>query len=231
MVTGYDSGAYHIDSIKVPFTIAGVNDTAVAEPLTIHVSTLPVDTAKPIMPIKAPLKVSYEFREFIWWVIAGILLVLGIAALIYYLRRRPKPTVVARPRPKDPPHIWARKELANLDSEKLWQQGEVKKYYSRLSDIMRYYIEYRYDYYAMEATTAEIETEIYTHGVKMDAGNKLMEILRTADFVKFAKMNPAPDQNTRCMQYAYDLVEMTKPEETDTTTTIPSTTTKGKRKR
>jgi hypothetical protein len=35
--------------------------------------------------------------------------------------------------------------------------------------------------------------------------------LRLADFVKFAKMNPAPDQNMKSMQDALTFVDMTKP--------------------
>jgi hypothetical protein len=47
----------------------------------------------------------------------------------------------------------------------------------------------------------------------MDAGARLREILRLADFVKFAKMNPAPDQNTKSLQDAFIFVDMTKPKE------------------
>jgi hypothetical protein len=44
----------------------------------------------------------------------------------------------------------------------------------------------------------------------MDASSKLMETLRLADFVKFAKHNPAPDANMRSMQSAMAFVDMTK---------------------
>ena len=45
----------------------------------------------------------------------------------------------------------------------------------------------------------------------MDATARLQETLRLADFVKFAKLNPAPDQNMKSIQDAIAFVEMTKP--------------------
>jgi hypothetical protein len=127
--------------------------------------------------------------------------------------------VVARPRPKEPAHIWANKELKKLEGEKLWQSDKVKEYHSKLTDILRLYLEFRFNYYAMEATTEEIIAEVNKREISMDASAKLQETLRLADFVKFAKMNPAPDQNTKSMQSALDFVEMTKQlEETNTQT-------------
>ena len=40
--------------------------------------------------------------------------------------------------------------------EKLWQQGEIKQYYSELTDILRIYIENRWDIQAMEMVSSEI---------------------------------------------------------------------------
>jgi hypothetical protein len=55
-----------------------------------------------------------------------------------------------------PPHVWALKELDKLNQKKLWQSGEVKSYYSELTDIARTYIELRYKIPAMEKTTDEL---------------------------------------------------------------------------
>ena len=42
---------------------------------------------------------------------------------------------------------------------------------------------------------------------------QLRDILEMADFVKFAKMRPLPDDNEQVMRYAETFVEETKPEE------------------
>ena len=150
-----------------------------------------------------------------------LLIIAVIIAGFLYIRykNRPAPTL-ARPRPKEPAHIWAVKELKKLDQERLWQNDNVKLYHSRLTDILRLYLEFRFGYYAMEATTEEIMSRVYNLDIGMDAGSRLREILSLADFVKFAKMNPAPDQNMKSIQDAFAFIEKTKPvvEETNPTT-------------
>ena len=214
LVSAYDSGEFLIAPFKISFFNKDENreDSVFTNELLLQVKTLDVDTAKPFQPIKAPLKVAYEWREFKWWILAVvILLIAALVGFFLYKKYKKKPApIVVRPRPKDPAHIWARKELKKLEDEKLWQKDEVKLYHSRLSDIFRSYLEYRYDYYALESTTEEIQSEIANLNVPIDTSAKLMEALRLADFVKFAKLNPAPDQNMKCMQSAVDFIEATK---------------------
>ena len=80
-----------------------------------------------------------------------------------------------------------------------------------MTDILRLYLEFRFGYYAMEATTEEIMSRVYNLDIGMDAGSRLREILSLADFVKFAKMNPAPDQNMKSIQDEFAFIEKTKP--------------------
>ena len=49
-----------------------------------------------------------------------------------------------------------RKQLEKLKQAQLWQNGKIKAYYSDLSDILRLYIENRYNSPALEMTTDEI---------------------------------------------------------------------------
>ena len=214
-IAAYQEGNYIFSPFKVYYLdkATGVVDSTYTNDWVLQVTSVKVDTTKPIKPIKAPLKVPYQWREFTWWIIAALVLI--IAAIIGYLlyrKYKKKPAeVVARPRPKDPPHIWANRELRKLEQEKLWQKDDVKGYHSRLTDILRSYLEYRFDYYAMEATTEEIRTEIERLNIQGEANYQIMETLRLADFVKFAKLNPAPDQNMKSLQNAFAFVELTKP--------------------
>lgn len=215
VISAFDEGRYFINPLKIYIKnrSTGVADSIYTNDFQLIVTSVKVDTTKPIRPIKAPLKVDYKLNEFTWWIVALIvLLVAAIIGFILYRRYKNKPApVVARPRPKDPAHIWANKELKKLDQDRLWQSGDAKLYHSKLTDIIRLYLEYRFNYYAMEATTEEIMTKAYNMDINMETGAKLRAILSLADFVKFAKMNPAPDQNTKSMQDALDFVESTKP--------------------
>jgi len=213
-ISAYDEGQYFFSPMKVYYknNSTGAIDTAYTNDWLLQVSTIAVDTSKPIKPIKAPLKVEYQIREFLWWIVALVAFIIAaIVGYFLYKKYKKKPTVVVRPRPSDPPHIWAQKELRKLEQDKLWQKDEVKQYHSRLTDILRYYLEYRYDYYAMESTTGEIQEELNRLNIPLNACEKIMETLRLADFVKFAKLNPAPDQNTKSLSEAYSFIEMTKP--------------------
>jgi hypothetical protein len=214
IMSAYEQGRYFLSPLKIYFRnkTTGVVDSAYTNDWQLTVTAPAVDTTKPIKSIKAPLKVVYKLNEFTWWIVAGILLLAAIIAFILYRRYKKKPApVVTRPRPKEPAHIWANKELKKLEQEKLWQTDQVKQYHSRLTDILRSYLEYRFGYYAMEATTEEIITEVNKREIGMDASARLRDTLRLADFVKFAKMSPAPDQNTKSIQDAFAFVEMTKP--------------------
>lgn len=203
----FDSGTYTIPAIPVVFN----GDTTFTESFEITATAPIVDTSQPIKPIKAPLKVPYQLQDFYLWIAAGLLLILAIVGFWLYRKYAKKKAIeIARPKPIEPAHIWALTELKKLNNEKLWQKDEHKKYYSRLSDILRSYLEYRYDVLALESTTDEIKVLIADKGIDSAYQTKLIEVLTLADFAKFAKMTPMPDQNTSCMDNAKAFVQHTK---------------------
>jgi len=215
-VSAFDSGQFHAGPIIIPIKKAtGETDTLLSNMVIVDVATLPVDTLRPFKPIKAPLAMPYSWREFIPYIIGGILLIILIGVGIWLWRkyRKEKPAVAARPVPKDPAHIWARKELKKLEDEKQWQKGEIKGYYSRLTEILRLYLEYRFSWLALESTTEEIEDAIDNYITKDKARDNLLQLLRTADLVKFAKQVPAPDANIKAMESAYKFIDLTEPKE------------------
>lgn len=216
-VSAYDSGEFHAGPFKVYFTnSAGSTDSLLSNEVPVTVNTLEVDTSKPIKPIKAPLEVPYTWQEFTYYIIAGVVLLVLLVAgwLLWRKYKKNKPAVVERPKPKDPAHVWAKKELKKLEEEKLWQKDEVKLYYSRLTDILRMYLEYRYDWLALESTTEEIIAEIDRYAINDVAKKLLLDTLRSADLVKFAKMLPAPEANTKAMEHARNFVDVTALTET-----------------
>ncbi|MEO6439046.1 MAG: hypothetical protein ABIO23_07705 [Chitinophagales bacterium] len=213
-VSAYDSGKYQLGPEKILYrNKSGVLDSVLSDSISIEVTTMAVDTAKAIKPIKAPVEVPYSLKEFLPFIAVGIILVAIIIAVIYFIRRwrKTRKTVVKeRPKPKDPPHIWARSELKRLDEEKLWQKDEIKKYYSRLTEILRLYLEYRYNWLALESTTEEITGNIHSYNIPAEAADHLMMVLRNADLVKFAKMIPMPDINIRVMDNAFKFIDLTE---------------------
>lgn len=218
-VSAYDSGNFRAGPLMIlSKNKSGIIDTILSDYVFVRVATVAVDTTKPIKPIKAPLDVPYSWKEFIPYIIGGIIFLLLIIALTYFILRRKnkKPIVVERPKPKEPAHIWAKKELKLLEEEKLWQHHEIKMYYSRLTDILRLYLEYRYLWLALESTTEEIKENISSYNIPYEAQQKLLMILEQGDLVKFAKMNPLPDVNLKVMENSFSFIDLTEQTEIKT---------------
>jgi hypothetical protein len=114
----------------------------------------------------------------------------------------------------EPAHLIAFRELEMLREEKLWQNGEIKKYYTRLTEIIRQYLENRFKVYSLELTTSEtLEALVRTGFRKNESYNKLKSVLTAADLVKFAKYKPEPIENDTTFTSSWDFVSATREDE------------------
>jgi hypothetical protein len=211
LLTSFDSGFYTIPPIR--FYYRDLPDTAVrfvqSETLLLSVHTMAVDTTKIIKPIKGPLSVPLTFREILPWLIVAVVVILAILALMYYLKKRKKaePVFTIRSRVQLPPHEVALKELEKLRVKKLWQAGRTKDYHTELTDILRKYLEERFNIMALEMTSQEILDSVRIHNnLQNNSIEKLNYILMLADLVKFAKMAPLPAENEMSMEQAVAFV-------------------------
>ncbi|MFA6924082.1 MAG: hypothetical protein WC223_07485 [Bacteroidales bacterium] len=223
-ITSYDSGYWAIPPFE--FTINLKNDTTkkklLTEAMLLQVKTIPVDTTKAIKDIKPPFVAPITFREllpYILSVLGGIIIIVLIIYIIIKIKR--KEPILKFTKPKLPPHEIALLELNKLRESKLWQQNMEKLYYVKLSDIMRIYIEGRFNVIAMEMTTDEILKRFEKIEITIEIKNKLKQILILSDFVKFAKLHPLPNENDISLNNAFDFVNETKPipEQTENTET------------
>jgi len=182
------------------------------------VNTMLVDTTKKaIADIKAPFEAPMTFREFIeeyWTYIAiGLFFILALVLLfIYRDKLKPKKTEKPKPaKPAEPGYIIALRELENLKEKKLWQNNKVKAYYIELTDIIRTYLYNQFDIYSLEKTTSETIAEIEKINIITDElKSSILQILSLADFVKFAKAQPLPNEHDLSLKNAIYFVEETK---------------------
>ena len=79
-------------------------------------------------------------------------------------------------------------------------------------DILREYIDSRFSINAMEMTTTEILASLRANKETKLVENNMKTILEVADFVKFAKMRPLPEDNEASMRNAIKFVELTIPQ-------------------
>ena len=124
-----------------------------------------------------------------------LFLICVVAYVIKRMRNRQSILPFKKPEPKLPPHEQAIKELDEIKQQKLWQQGRSKEYYTLITDTLRRYIVDRFGINAMEMTSGEILDIIRKQQEATSVYESLKQIMQLADFVKFAKMNPLPDEN------------------------------------
>ncbi len=215
LITAFDSGKHVIHPNPVIVSFDSVRfDTLYDMPKTLTVAYFPADSSGVIRDIVPPIHPGITFREIWKYILMGILLLLLIFALWYYFRyhRRGKVPAVFE-KPKIQPHVIALKALDELQEKKLWQNKQQKLYWSRLSEILRTYFEDRFYFPAMESVTEDIMKELPLHIKDNETIKKACDLLLVADMVKFAKEEPLPDQNSRAIKEAYEIVDSTTEKE------------------
>ena len=110
---------------------------------------------------------------------------------------------------KDPPHIVALRSLEKTRSQKLWQNGKQKQFYTQVTDALRQYIAQRYGIAALEQTSAEMFRDLSDKDIEPDLMEKTKELFATADFVKFAKHTATDQENENAIPTAIRFVNQT----------------------
>jgi hypothetical protein len=191
-LTQFDSGKYIIP--KLPVIING--KTVFSDSIKVQVNDVKVDTLKQKMyDIKDIVKVESPLGA--WWIYVLIALVIAIAGFLVYrfikkIQTKEKVDVIVFKTPIEK----ATTLLQQLENKELWQKGEIKSYYSELTDIARNYIEEEIHIPAMESTTSELIEGLRRAAKqqKLKLSNETVEnlekVLKQADLVKFAKVKP-----------------------------------------
>lgn len=234
LLQSFDSGTYVLNPIRY---VQG-NETIASNRLVLKVMPVPVDTLTTIHDYADVQDVDRRFVDYLpdflvdygLWILA-LIIVLGAG---YYLYRRlsrkgveTKEKVIVIP-----PYELAIQELDSLRSDKLCEQGREREFYTRLTDILRQYLQGRFGINAMEMTSTQIRHMLQTNEETRLSKRNMDQVLETADFVKFAKVRPLPEDNTRSFNSAIQFVEDTKPlppaqadDDTDETPTASQATT------
>ena len=212
VITAFDSGVYVIPSYAITVENGDYNNVLRTEPLAFAVNTYKVDEQQGNYDIVAPYQTPLNFAEILPWLlwIAGGLLVAALAVWYIIRRKKNKPLFAAEKKVYVPPYVIAMKELERLKGEKLWQAGKVKEYYTRLTDTVRQYVADEWQIPAMEQTSFET-VQALERNTLVDARDveRVSGMLQAADFVKFAKSTPLPEENMKNLEIAYDFLQHT----------------------
>ena len=190
-LTQFDTGKFTIPRACVLIN----NKPFFTDSIKVEVANVVVDTLKQKMFDIKPIAEAPSSKSWIWKLLLTLLLLFGIGAFVYwYLKIRQKKKIE-----EDlykTPIEKATSLLNSLEKKQLWQKGEVKEYYSQLTDIARNYIEEAIEIPAMESTTSELIEGLRTASLKKKMALtpetivNLERVLQQADLVKFAKSKP-----------------------------------------
>lgn len=190
-LTQFESGKYAIPSIKIIIN----NKPFFSDSLRVEVSNVVVDTLKQKMYDIKPIAEVSSNKSWIWKLLLVLLVLAAIGYGIYWWMKKRQQKKIEEEIYKTPIEK-ATSLLNTLEKKQLWQKGEVKNYYSELTDIARNYIEEAIEIPAMESTTSELIEGLRLASMKKKMGlsqetiENLEKVLKQADLVKFAKSKP-----------------------------------------
>lgn len=214
ILQSFDSGAYALPPV---FYMNG-NDTMLSNIVTLKVNPVDVSALEDIHGNADTLTVKSHWYDFLpdwiidyWgWILLTIVIVAGgVCAVLIFTKRVAVPFIPAK-KPV-PPYEMARQRLDRLHEQHLCERGQEREYYTELTDILREYIDKRFGINAMEMTSRQILDHLNANPATKPSERLMRQILEVADFVKFAKMRPMPEDNTKSFNHAVEFVENTKP--------------------
>lgn len=213
-LTTFDEGQYGLGKFAMLYADKNVMDTIYSiDTLGLVVRTFEIDTlTQQIVDIKKPMHtplVFAEIKNIVLWSLLG----LALLAVAYYFFRRYQEAKRAKEdiRPKEPFYITALRMLEQLKSDNLCASAKYKQHYTRLTDILREYIDYRWDIGAMEMTSEEIVAAAVKQNLPKEEIERLKNIFSVSDLVKFAKLSPSEQDNNTTFNLAYHFIDKTKP--------------------
>ncbi|MCC7465549.1 MAG: hypothetical protein IT261_04740 [Saprospiraceae bacterium] len=163
------------------------------------------DDLNDMAPIKDIHREPADWTDYLPWIL-GVLAVLALLGLVYYLvSRQQKARVLSRSMAL-PPHELALKKLEALKGKNLIAAGQIKEHYAALTDILREYLEKRFEVPALESTTPETMLALGNSSFPDTLLAPLQQLLEQADLAKFARIVPEPAFHDESFMLAQQLI-------------------------
>ncbi len=161
---------------SVPVTI-----TSVVEDVSLA-SARPATAIEELPPLPEPW-------PWLTWTGVALFGLLILAVVAWRLRGRPKSVVMELT-----PRQWAERELERIAALDLPAEGAVERYHLLLSDVLRHYLERRFQLRAPERTTPEFLDDLRgSSALPPEQQERLAEFLRRCDLAKFARAEFSPE--------------------------------------
>jgi hypothetical protein len=214
VISTFDVGDFEIPPIAVGYKVLPdtVEQIMKTESIKIVVESMKPSEDGDIREIKPPWEISFNWKPIVIIGIIAFFAILFVIAFIYVIKKRKKGEAIIPKKlePQRPPHEIAYEELQRLADSDLLETGQIKLYYSEVSDIIRRYLEGRYQIIAMEMTTTEVLDQLRATEIEENHFGFFVQFLESCDLVKFAKYIPTETENEEIMKLAIQIVDETK---------------------
>ncbi|MGB2697106.1 MAG: BatD family protein [Candidatus Zixiibacteriota bacterium] len=214
-ITTFTTGEYVIPPIEITYTDPkGEKKSISSERIFITVKSVGATQAEmeDIRGLKPPIDIKVGNKVFY---IVGLLLIAITVLGWFYLRGKAKALKIPElpEELKKPAWEVALSELQQLKESDLLKKKLIKQFYINLSEIIRKYIQRRFQIVALDRTTQEIRQEL--KGIKIDLMiiEQINSFLQDCDLVKFAKFIPKTERIDENLKQATEIVDFTKPKE------------------
>lgn len=210
VVTCFDSALIYIPSM--PVQVDGTEYPSNRLALAFMTYDIPEGQETQIFGPKENLKTPVRLYEakglLFYWFLA--ILSIGLGVYLFIRFRDDKPIIRRiRIEPKVPAHVKALSDIEELRHSGGPHSEDTKGYYTRLTDILREYINERFGFNATEMTSYEILERLEESRDKESLA-QLRDLLSTSDMVKFAKFKPMLNENDRNLMSAMEFVNDTR---------------------
>ena len=211
IISAYEAGKYNF---QIPILAISKNETTqvFSNAIILQVKSIQIDTTKPFKDIKPPKTLPISLEEILFWFGIIVLIVALTYAIIYFWKKRKLKTGELKiEEEKIPPFDLAMQKLNEIEKAKIWQNGNLKKYYSDVTMVVREYFENEFKISALESTTNEFLKDLKAGNFNKNILDKIKESFELADLVKFAKQTTTLNENENAIIIAREIIELTKP--------------------
>lgn len=210
----YLSGEHTIPAAVIKYRAKGLSNWQELSVKEVKIDVKSVLDAAPIRTDIRDIRGPKSFAGKLWfYALMALAVLLIIAAFFSFILLKKKKE--ERKAPLTPAHIIAYEALAALEKNDYIRKGQTKAYYIGLSDIVRHYLENRFNIRAPEMTTEEFLIKVKVDSaLSLEHKGLLRDFLVNCDLVKFAKYQPAQQEANLSFASAKNLIEQTKQEET-----------------
>lgn len=161
------------------------------------------------------------------WLLGGaafaLLSLAAIASWFLWRRLRPAPAPEMPAPPPRPAWEVALESIKALRTDRALLYEDPLQFHHRISEILRVWLQGRFQISAPEMTSEEILKELRPRRLALGGWiEKIHAILADSDLVKFAKFSPSPDDSFTLLQQLEDLVHEVQESDTSPPPGVPS---------